>query len=81
MATKATRQKKSTQRKLTAILCADVVGYSRLMGEDEETLAWISRELLDALLNGDPRQFLSTPNMGAGFYPGRVVECTRFDEN
>ena len=25
-----------TQRKLTAILCADVVGYSRLMGADEE---------------------------------------------
>jgi class 3 adenylate cyclase len=24
------------QRKLTAILCADVYGYSRLMGEDEE---------------------------------------------
>ena len=24
------------QRKLTAILCADVVGYSRLMGDDEE---------------------------------------------
>ena len=27
---------KGTQRKLTAILCADVVGYSRLMGADEE---------------------------------------------
>ena len=25
-----------TQRKLTAILCADVAGYSRLMGADEE---------------------------------------------
>ena len=24
------------ERKLTAILCADVFGYSRLMGEDEE---------------------------------------------
>ncbi len=24
------------QRKLTAILCADVVGYSRLMGENEK---------------------------------------------
>ncbi|NNK13956.1 MAG: guanylate cyclase, partial [Desulfofustis sp.] len=23
------------KRKLSAILCADVVGYSRLMGEDE----------------------------------------------
>ena len=32
----ASKGKKSTQRKLTAILCADVVGYSRLMGADEE---------------------------------------------
>ena len=29
--------KKSTHRKLTAILCADVVGYSRLMGDNEES--------------------------------------------
>ena len=28
--------KKVIQRMLTAILCADVVGYSRLMGADEE---------------------------------------------
>ena len=27
----ASKGKKGTQRKLTAILCADVVGYSRLM--------------------------------------------------
>jgi class 3 adenylate cyclase len=32
MAAKASKAKKGTQRKLTAILCADVVGYSRLMG-------------------------------------------------
>jgi len=36
MASKSSKTKKSTQRKLTAILCADVVGYSRLMGADEE---------------------------------------------
>ncbi|MBW7998542.1 MAG: adenylate/guanylate cyclase domain-containing protein, partial [Candidatus Glassbacteria bacterium] len=36
MAAKSTKGKKSTQRKLAAILCADVVGYSRLMGADEE---------------------------------------------
>jgi class 3 adenylate cyclase len=35
MASKATNAKKDTQRKLTAILCVDVVGYSRLMGGDE----------------------------------------------
>ena len=32
----AAKGKKGTQRKLTAILSADVVGYSRLMGADEE---------------------------------------------
>ncbi|MCZ6558109.1 MAG: hypothetical protein O7A69_10070 [SAR324 cluster bacterium] len=36
MASKSGKGKKSTQRKLTAILCADVTGYSRLMGADEE---------------------------------------------
>ena len=35
MATKAAKGKKSTQRKLTAILCADVQGYFRPMGDDE----------------------------------------------
>ncbi len=36
MAAKSGKSKQGTQRKLTAILCADVVGYSRLMGDDEE---------------------------------------------
>ncbi len=36
MAAKSSKGKRSTHRKLTAILCADVVGYSRLMGDDEE---------------------------------------------
>ena len=31
----AAKGKRGTQRKLTAILSADVVGYSRLMGDDE----------------------------------------------
>ena len=29
-------QRERVERRLTAILAADVVGYSRLMGEDEE---------------------------------------------
>ena len=33
MAARYSKAKKSTQRKLTAILSADVVGYSRLVGE------------------------------------------------
>ena len=36
MASPKTPRKKGTQRKLTAILSADVAGYSRLMGADEE---------------------------------------------
>jgi len=36
MASKGNHHKIGTQRKLTAILCADVVGYSRLMGDDED---------------------------------------------
>ena len=38
------------QRRLAAILAADVVGYSRLMGEDEEgTRARFNDQLEDAL--------------------------------
>jgi class 3 adenylate cyclase len=33
----ASKGKEGTQRKLTAILSADVAGYSRLMGNDEAT--------------------------------------------
>ena len=40
-----------TERRLAAILCADVVGYSRLMGEDEAgTLAALKthrKEIVD----------------------------------
>ncbi len=42
------------QRKLTAILCADVFGYSHLMGEREEaTLRTLTsyRKLIEALSN------------------------------
>jgi adenylate cyclase len=41
------------ERKLTAILCADVYGYSRLMGQDEEaTLRTLSlhRKIIDSLI-------------------------------
>ncbi len=43
------------ERGLAAILAADVVGYSRLMGEDEETtLATLKvyREVIDSLIEG-----------------------------
>jgi class 3 adenylate cyclase len=54
------------ERRLTAILAADVVGYSRLMGEDEEgtlaALKAIRRELVD------PRQKSAFPAK-AGIHP------------
>jgi adenylate cyclase len=51
------------ERKLTAILCADVSGYSRLMGEDEEaTLRTLSshRKLIDSLIEQHRGRFVSS---------------------
>jgi adenylate cyclase len=46
------------ERRLAAILAADVVGYSRLMGNDEEgtlkALKSCRRELIDPKVGGDP---------------------------
>jgi class 3 adenylate cyclase len=51
------------ERKLTAILCADVHGYSRLMGEDEEvtfrTLA-SHRKIIDALIQRHQGRFVNS---------------------
>src|SRR6266851_6279774 len=51
------------ERKLTAILCADVYGYSRLMGEDEEaTLSTLSahRKLIDSLIEQHRGRFVNS---------------------
>ncbi len=51
------------ERKLTAILCADVYGYSRLMGEDEEaTLRTLSsyRKLIDSLIEQHRGRFVNS---------------------
>src|SRR6266852_945090 len=51
------------ERKLTAILCADVFGYSRLMGEDEEaTLRILSshRKLIDSLIEQHHGRFVNS---------------------
>ena len=51
------------ERKLTAILCADVYGYSRLMGEDEEaTLRTLSghREIIDGLIERHHGRFVNS---------------------
>jgi adenylate cyclase len=51
------------ERKLTAILCADVFGYSRLMGEDEEaTLRILSahRKIIDGLIEQHRGRFVNS---------------------
>ena len=51
------------ERRLTAILCADVFGYSRLMGEDEEaTLHTLSshRKLIDSLIEQHHGRFVNS---------------------
>jgi class 3 adenylate cyclase len=56
------------ERRLAAILCADVVGYSRLMGADEEgTLAVIKghrRELIDPLIHQHRGRIFKTTGDG-----------------
>ena len=51
------------ERKLTAILCADVFGYSRLMGEDEEaTLRTLSshRKIIDCSIEQHHGRFVNS---------------------
>ena len=51
------------ERKLTAILCADVYGYSRLMGGDEEaTLATLTahRKIIDNLIERHHGRFVNS---------------------
>lgn len=51
------------ERKLTAILCADVYGYSRLMGQDEEaTLQTLStyRKVIDGLIENRRGRFVNS---------------------
>jgi adenylate cyclase len=51
------------ERKLTAILCADVYGYSRLMGGDEEaTLATLTahRQIIDNLIEQHHGRFVNS---------------------
>jgi adenylate cyclase len=51
------------ERKLTAILCADVYGYSRLMGQNEEaTLRTLSacRKIIDSLIERHHGRFVNS---------------------
>jgi len=68
------------ERKLTAILSADVEGYSRLMGEDEEatirTLTYY-RQLMATLIQGNRGRVVDSPgdNLLAEF--GSVVDAVK----
>jgi len=70
----------SYQRRLTAILSADVEGYSRLMGEDEDaTIRTLTtyRELMSTLIDKHRGRVVDSPgdNMLAEF--GSVVDAVR----
>jgi len=68
-------------RKLTAILSADVVGYSRLMGDDEElTIRTLTghREMMSALIEKHRGRVIDSPgdNLLAAFSSvTQAVEC------
>jgi adenylate cyclase len=69
----------SVERKLAAILAADVVGYSRLMGEDEAgTLARLKehrRELIDAKISDHKGRIVKTTGDGILIQLPSVVEA------
>jgi adenylate cyclase len=57
------RRQVGVERKLTAILCADVYGYSRLMGGDEEaTLVTLTahRNIIDSLIEQHHGRFVNS---------------------
>src|SRR5690242_4240307 len=57
------RAVRRVERKLTAILCADVYGYSRLMGENEEaTVRTLSthRKIIDSLIEEHHGRFVNS---------------------
>ena len=71
--------KKTIQRRLAAILAADVVGYSRLMQADEvgtlEALKAHRRELLDPVIAADHGGIVKTTGDGALVEFGSVVDA------
>src|SRR5689334_22391887 len=70
-----------TQRRLAAILAADVVGYSRLMGADEEgtlaALKTIRRELADPKIKENNGRIVKTTGDGLLAEFGSVVDAVR----
>src|SRR5271155_4147024 len=69
------------ERRLAAILAADVVGYSRLMGEDEEAtlaaLKTLRRELIDPKVKEHHGRIVKTAGDGALVEFASVVDAVR----
>src|SRR5271169_587969 len=69
------------ERRLAAILAADVVGYSRLMGEDEEStlaaLKTLRRELIDPKVKEHHGRIVKTTGDGALVEFASVVDAVR----
>src|SRR6516164_9469048 len=69
------------ERRLAAILASDVVGYSRLMGEDEEgtlaALKTLQRELIDPKAREHCGRLVKTTGHGALVEFASVVDAVR----
>ena len=69
------------QRRLAAILASDVVGYARLMGEDEEgtlaALKTLQRELIDPKAREHCGRLVKTTGDGALVEFASVVDAVR----
>src|SRR5215471_15671056 len=69
------------ERRLAAILASDVVGYSRLMGEDEEgtlaALKTLQRELIDPKVQAHCGRLVKTTGDGALVEFASVVDAVR----
>jgi adenylate cyclase len=74
-------EEERVERRLAAILCADVVEYSRLMGADEEkTLAVLKshrRELIDPLIDQHRGRIFKTTGDGMLIEFASVVDAVR----
>ena len=70
-----------TMRRLAAIIAADVVGYSRLMGIDEEgTLAALKahrKEVIDPLINQHQGRIFKTTGDGLLIEFASIVDAVR----
>jgi len=74
-------QQERVERRLAAILAADVVGYSRLMGEDEEgthtALTALRRELTDPKIKEHRGRIVKTTGDGLLVEFASVVDAVR----